>query len=92
MGVIGNLGVVRKFQKWLGEWEEHDLARRKRRRRGGTKCPRSAATSDTESSESDSDDYFSSDSETSSDGENTLQNTALLGMYRACITIFKPLS
>ena len=73
--VIGNSSVVKKLQKWLGEWEERDLERRKKHRRsmnGG-------------SDSSDVDSNFSANSESSSDEEDKLPNTALLGKYSTLV-------
>ena len=64
--VIGNANVVKKLQKWLGEWEARDIERKKKRRQ----C---------RSVQSDSSDACSDESEMSSDDERMLQNTALLG-------------
>ena len=64
--VIGNANVVKKLQKWLGEWEARDIERKKKRRQ----C---------RSVQSDSSDAYSDESEMSSDDERMLQNTALLG-------------
>ena len=74
--VIGNSNVVRKLHKWLGEWEARDLERKKKHRKS------IGSTSD--SSEFDSD--FSDNTDISSDEDDELQNTALLGKF---IFIFK---
>ena len=66
--VVGNSNVVKKLQKWLGEWEARDLARKKKRQL----CTNEMS----DSSEFDSD--VSGLSELSSDEEHQLQNTALL--------------
>ena len=66
--VMGNSNVVKKLQKWLGEWEARDLARKKKRQL----CTNEMS----DSSEFDSD--VSGISELSSDEEHQLQNTALL--------------
>ena len=67
--VIGNLGVVRKLKKWLSEWEKRDVEKRKKRQR--------CVKGDSDSSDFDSD-YFGNSGSTS-DEEDKLQNTALLG-------------
>ena len=64
--VIGNANVVKKLQKWLGEWEARDIERKKKRHQ----C---------RNVQSDSSDAYSDESEMSSDDERMLQNTALLG-------------
>lgn len=67
--IIGNSNVVKKLQKWLGEWEARDLAKKHKR----LLCTNEMSCA----SEFDSDALGSS--ELSSDEEHQLQNTALLG-------------
>ena len=74
--VIGNSNVVRKLHKWLGEWEARDLERKKKHRK--------SINSTSDSSEFDSD--SSDNTDISSDEDDELQNTALLGKF---IFIFK---
>ena len=64
--LIGNAITIKKLQKWLGEWEERDIERKKKRRLSKNEDP-------------DSSDAYSDDSERSSGDERLLQNTALIG-------------
>ena len=74
--VIGNSNVLRKLHKWLGEWEARDLERKKKHRKG------IGSTSDSSEFDSDS----SANTDISSDEDDELQNTALLGKL---LLIFK---
>ena len=64
--IIGNGGITKKLQKWLGEWEARDIERKKKRHHS-------------KNEQSDSSDIYSDDSEISSEDERMLQNTAILG-------------